>query len=309
MIAGGSGVVGRHLTARALALGWQVRLLTRQAKGKPTASGVTLHPWNPTAAAQGDPQALSDISQALHGADFVVNLAGATLGEGRLNARLKERILHSRLAATAALGRAMAQCPQPPLVWGQASASGYFGNTGDTLITEDSPAGDLFLSEVCRRWEDEAARWAERIPKLRLFTGRIGLVLAKDAPAWTMLALPIKLGLGGRLGSGRQWWPWVDADDLAQMFLFVYGRAEDKGVYNFCSPQPVRQIDLARQAARVLGRPCFFPTPAWILKTVVGPGADELILPSCRQVPKRLLAEGFPFQRGGVEEEMAFLLG
>lgn len=300
VIAGGTGVVGRHLAAAARAEGHEVALLSRS----PGPGQVV---WDPTGAARGPGPAVDALARALEGVDVLVNLAGASIGDGRLNAAHRERVLGSRVTATRALVAGHRACARPPGVLLSASAVGYYGDTGEAEVDERSPAGSGFLSEVCLAWEAEARALEERA---RVATLRIGLVLAADAPAWEKLIQPIKLGLGGPLGSGRQWWSWIDADDLARAALFLAAHEQGRGAFNLTSPEPARQLDLTRQAALLLNRPAFLPAPTLALKLVLGSQvADALLLCSCKALPRRLLELGFRFQRGAIGAELLALLG
>ena len=192
-----------------------------------------------------------------------------------------------------------------PPVWLQGSATGYYGDAGERELTEAAPsAEDFFLAEVCQAWES-AAKDANGA---RLMISRIGLVLAKDAPAWQKMLLPIKLFVGGRFGDGEQWYPWVDADDFASAMLFLIEHEASGGVYNLTAPEPVRQIDLVERTARRLGRPAIFPTPAPLLRLAVGEVADALLLPSAKAVPAKLQEEGFIFAHPQIESELDKLL-
>jgi uncharacterized protein (TIGR01777 family) len=243
-------------------------------------------------AAQGDAAALTAITRLIDGADAVVNLAGTSIGEGRLTAKRKAAALHSRLDATRALGRAHGQCAKPPPVWVQASATGYYGNAGEARVGEDSAPGRDFLADVCVQWE-RAAREAAHGARLAIF--RFGLVVAKDAPAWQKMILPIRLGAGGPLGSGEQWIAWIDAADVAQAILLALQDARVAGVFNVVSPEPIRQKDLAKLVARHLHRPARVRVPAFALRALLGEVADLLVLASCRAVPDHLHKLGFTF--------------
>lgn len=306
VIAGATGVVGRHLAARAQAEGRAVRVLSRGGRSLP---GAEVRRWDPAAGARGDEVAVNELAAALDGAAAVVNLAGASIAEGRLGRAHRERVLGSRVEATRALVRARARCGAPPPVWLQASATGLYGDTGETDVTEASPAGRMFLSEVCLRWEEAAREVLAQPTPPRLVVLRLGIVFAKDAPAWEKMLLPIKLGAGGPLGSGRQWWAWIDADDLARAALFLLAREDASGAFNLTSPEPVRQRDLVAQAALLLHRPALLPAPAFALRLALGAVADELLLPSCRALPARLGELGFAFERGRVGQELVHLLG
>lgn len=302
VIAGASGVVGRHLVAAARAAGRRVRLLSR------SPAGPDARRWDPGRAAAGDEAAVAAVASALEGAAVVVNLAGASLAEGRLGRAHRARVLGSRLDATRALVRAFARCQAPPPVWLQASATGFYGDTGEADVTEEAPPGRLFLSEVCARWEAAAAEALAAPAPPRLVVLRIGLVLAADAPAWAKLVGPIRLGVGGPLGGGRQWWAWIDAEDLSRAALHLLARDDARGAFNLTAPEPVRQGDLVAQAALLLGRPAFLPAPAFALRLALGGVADELLLPSCRALPARLEALGFRFDRGRVDQVLVHLV-
>lgn len=306
VVAGATGVVGRHLLRAARAEGLPVVVLSRGASA--AVEGADVRRWDPARAASGDEAAVLEVARALDGAAGVVNLAGASLAEGRLGRAHRERVLASRVDATRALVRARARCEAPPPVWLQASATGYYGDTGEAEVTEASPPGRLFLSEVCQRWEEAAREALAQAPPPRLVLLRTGLVLAADAPAWEKLVQPIRFGAGGPLGSGRQWWAWIDADDLARAALFLLRRDDAEGAFNLTSPEPVRQRDLVERAAVLLRRPAFVPAPAFALRLALGAVADELLLPSCKALPRRLQELGFTFARGSVDEELVALL-
>jgi uncharacterized protein (TIGR01777 family) len=290
VVAGASGVVGRHLVAAAQAAGWTLRALSLSGRAQP---GVSVTRWTPGAAAQGD--GLEQVSQALEGAEVLVNLAGASLAEGRLGKAHKDKVLFSRLDATRALAAAHAAADAPPPTWLQASAIGYYGDTGEQEVDETAPRGALFLSDVCHRWEEAARRAAGRTRQVMM---RIGLVLAEDAPAFKQgMLTPVMFGLGGPLGSGRQWWAWIDADDLARAILFCAETPTAEGVYNFTAPHPERQRELIKEVATCAGRPALLPAPAFALRIALGGVADELLLPSCKALPRRLQEAGFAWER------------
>lgn len=301
VIAGATGVVGRHLVTAARDR-YRIRVLSR-ARGNPVPGGVDeTVAWDPREAARGHERSLEAITQALESAAVVVNLAGASLAEGRLDEPHRRRVLESRLDATHALVAACRRTAVPPAVWLQASAVGYYGDTGEAEVTERTPADpDFVLGKICLQWETAAAR-AAKDGKIRQIVARIGLVLAPDAPAWRKMLLPIKLGLGGPLGSGRQWWPWIDADDLAGAMLHLIDRPDARGAYNLVGPKPVRQLDLVKRIARVLGRPAILPAPAFALRLALGGVADALLLASCKALPERLLATGYRFRVSDLED-------
>jgi len=308
VVAGGTGLVGRHLIVQARDR-YTIRVLSRSSRSQDPA--VQVVSWDPQAAARGAADALAALRQALEGASAVVNLAGASIGEGRLTPQQQRRVLQSRLDATNALVEACLRCTRPPSVWVQASAVGYYGDTGDLEVDETCPPQPgFFLSDVCVAWERAARRIESRADgAVRLVITRFGLVLGPDAPAWQRLLLPLRLGVAGPFGSGRQWWPWVDVDDVARAICFLIEHPECRDVYNVTAPDPVRQIDFVRRAARRLHRPAVIPVPAWALRLVLGPTADQLLLVSCRAVPRRLRAAGFDFLVPLLDTELDRLLG
>lgn len=303
LVCGARGVVGQHLVARATDAGWKVRVLTRSAPD--ARADINVFHWDPPRAAQGEDT--DQVVAALEGTDLVVNLAGASLAEGRLGDEHKRRVLQSRLDATAAVAEGLQRCKQPPPVWINASATGFYGDRGEQDLDETSSRGGGYLAAVCERWE-QAATSAKRPEQTRLILARLGLVLADDAMAWKQMLLPIKLGVGGPLGSGQQWWSWIDADDAARAFLFLAGEPTAEGVYNLTTADPVRQGDLAREIATIVRRPAMFPAPAFLLRLATGGVADELLLPSCRAFPTRLAELGFKWSSPLIGRELLELL-
>ena len=301
VISGASGLVGSHLIEAAKSR-YDLRLLTRSS-GRTAPNGQTWVTWDAKAASQGDEAALTSLTEAVSGAHAIVNLAGASIADGRLGEEHQERILKSRLESAKALLLAQRRAENPAKVWFQASATGFYGDRGDTELTERSPIGNEPLSEICRLWEAAP----EDAGGARLVTGRFGIVLSKEAETWKKLLLPVKLFVGGPLGSGQQWFSWIDAGDLARAILFLIER-EAEGVYNLTAPEPVRQLELTRQTAAELSRPAVIPAPAFALRLALGGLADALILASARVLPARLGREGFTFKQPTFAGELNKLL-
>ncbi|MDR9392454.1 MAG: TIGR01777 family oxidoreductase, partial [Trueperaceae bacterium] len=314
IVAGGTGLVGRRLVAAAKDA-WDVVVLTRTVTGTEP-EGARAVAWTPTAARDGDEAHLTALAQLLSGADVVVNLAGASIAGGRFDAAHKRRILDSRVDATTTLATAVLRAASPPRTLFQTSASGIHGDRGDEVLDETSPPHpDDVLADVGVAWE-EAARPVEAVT--RLVIGRIGIVFAPEAKAWRQMLLPIRAFVGGPLGSGRQWWPWIHAEDLIRAILFLVGppggAAEGDadlppaGVYALTAPEPARQIDVARAAATRLRRPAFVPAPAFALRLALGGVADHLLLSSTHLRPARLQAEGFAFHYPTIDDAADALL-
>jgi hypothetical protein len=228
------------------------------------------------------------------GFDAVVHLAGESV-VGRWTADKKKAIRDSRVLGTRHLVAALAQAEVKPRVLVCASAVGFYGDRGDELLREESPSGQGFLPEVCREWED-ASRIAGDAG-IRTVNIRIGLVLSAKGGALAKMLTPFKLGLGGRIGSGQQWWSWIHVDDVVGGIHHAMRSESLAGAVNLVAPNPVRNAEFTRVLASVLGRPAFFPVPEFALRMAFGKmAAGELLLSSQRTEPGKLLAEGYEFR-------------
>jgi uncharacterized protein (TIGR01777 family) len=228
------------------------------------------------------------------GFDAVVHLAGESV-VGRWTAEKKKAIRDSRVLGTRHLVAALAQAEVKPRVLVCASAVGFYGDRGDELLREESPSGQGFLPEVCREWED-ASRIAGDAG-IRTVNIRIGLVLSAKGGALAKMLTPFKLGLGGRIGSGQQWWSWIHVDDVVGGIHHAMRSESLAGAVNLVAPNPVRNAEFTRVLASVLGRPAFFPVPEFALRMAFGKmAAGELLLSSQRTEPGKLLAEGYEFR-------------
>ena len=236
-----------------------------------------------------------------------MHLAGASIA-ARFTARHREAVLESRRAGTRLLCRALASLRSPPRVLISSSAVGIYGDRGDEVLDESSLPGKGFLAEVATAWEEETAP-AERAG-IRMVHVRTGLVLSASGGALAPLLLPARLGLGGALGSGRQWWSWIAMDDVIGAIRHALETSTLSGPVHLTAPGAVRQAEFARILGRVLGRPTFIPTPAFALRLLLGRGmADALILASARVVPGRLVASGYPFRFAELERALRHVLG
>lgn len=300
VVVGGTGFLGRPLVETLIARGDEVTVLSRGAADTRPVGARTLqwlgdgandHEWRRTVAA----------------ADTVVNLAGASLADRRWSPSHKERILQSRLAATAALVAAMADGAAHPRTLVSASAVGYYGARGEDPISDADPVppGNDFLADVCVAWEAEA-RKAETLGA-RVVLLRTGLVLANDGGALPRLALPFRLYVGGPLGNGRQWMPWIHREDAVSLIRHFIDQRDLAGPFHVTSPEPVTNRTFARALGRVLGRPSFVPSPALGLRIALGEMADALLLAGQRAVPDRALRSGFAYRYVGVDRALADL--
>jgi uncharacterized protein (TIGR01777 family) len=286
LITGATGFVGRRLCEMLHQAGHTVRALSRDSvaakQGIPLLKEV--FPWNPL-------QELP-LLQAFEGCDAVINLAGESIA-GRWTAPKKQLIRDSRVLGTKNLVNALAQLSSRPKVLISASAIGYYGDRGEETLTEDAAPGSDFLAQVCRDWENEALK-AESLG-MRVVRLRIGLVLGRGGGTLQALLPLFRVGLGGPLGSGRQWWSWIHRDDLCRLIVQILANESISGPVNATAPQPVRQKEFAQVLGRVLRRPAFLPTPAFALKIALGEFADG-ILASQRALPRRAQEMGYRFQ-------------
>ncbi|MGD0598205.1 MAG: TIGR01777 family oxidoreductase [Terriglobales bacterium] len=280
LITGASGPIGAALLASFEPQSTQiVRLVRGRAQGAAQVSWDPLAPVSPA---------------AVSGFDAVVHLAGETV-VGRWTEEKKRAIRESRVQGTRNLAAALAQSEAKPRVLVCASAVGFYGNRGEELLREESPAGQGFLSEVCREWEDASRIAAEA--GIRTVNIRIGLVLSAKGGALANMLKPFKLGLGGRIGSGQQWWSWIHVDDIVGGIHHAIGAESLSGPVNLVAPNPVRNAEFTKVLASVLGRPAFFPVPEFALRLAFGKmAAEELLLASQRVEPGKLGASGYAFR-------------
>jgi hypothetical protein len=271
--------------------GYEVTCLTREA-----ASGKGRIGWDPAR-----PLSPAPVS----GFDAVVHLAGESI-VGRWTEAKKRRILESRVQGTRNLAEALAAAPQRPRLLITASAIGYYGDRGDEILREDSSPGNGFLPEVCREWE--AAAEPATKAGIRAAQMRFGLVLSASGGALQKMLLPFRMGVGGNMGNGRQWWSWVDIDDLIGAILHVIKANTLQGPVNVVAPHPVRNAEFTETLASVLSRPAIFPMPAFAARLVFGQMGDELLLASQRVEPANLMASGFVFQKPDLEGALSAIL-
>jgi uncharacterized protein len=287
VIAGGTGFLGAALARALIADGHEPIVLTR-ARPAARAGAIAVREvvWTP------DGTADSSWSHALEGAAVVVNLAGESIASGRWTDLRKRRILDSRALATRSLARAITAASARPAVFISGSAVGIYGPRGDEVITEDSPTGSDFLAGVCKAWETEA-RTVEG--HTRVVYLRTGLVLARDGGALARMLPPFRMGIGGPLGSGRQYMPWIHRRDWVDLVRFLMRTPEAQGPVNVTAPNPVTSAEFGRALGAALRRPAFLPTPAFAVRLMFGEMGDALLLSGQRAVPARAERLGFRF--------------
>ena len=306
-VTGATGFVGRALTLRLLRDGHQVVAWVRsEARGRQLLGGevIVCGPWSQSeVAGRADDEALRE---ALRGCDAVVHLAGESVIGKRWTDAYQRALVDSRVALTERLVRAMAAAPNGPRILVSASAVGYYGGDhGDTPLDESSPLGQGFLAELCRDWEAAAVRATEN--GVRVAVVRIGLVLGKGGGALDKMLAPFRAGLGGPLGRGRQYMPWIHLEDLVELFATALVDPRWTGIVNGVGPAPVTNAEFARTLGRVLRRPALFPAPTPLLRLLFGRAADA-ILAGQNARPARALALGFHFRHPSLEPALRALL-
>jgi uncharacterized protein (TIGR01777 family) len=295
IISGGTGFIGRRVVDRLLRASHYVGVWSRK-PGLDRRIAVATHSWDPLA---GEPPL-----ESLNGMDCVIHLAGENVAQ-RWTPDVKRRIHDSRVLGTQRIVDAIGQVRHKPKILVCASAIGIYGDRGDEILTETSVPGTGFLADTCRAWEaeaDRARRYGMRVVKVR-----IGFVLGKDGGALARMIPAFRFFAGGRLGSGKQWMPWVHVDDVAEIFAYAVEN-EISGVWNATAPNPVRNSDFTRQLGGVLGRPALFPAPPFALRLAFGEFAQHMI-DSARVVPENLKNAGFRFRHPDLAEALTDLLG
>jgi uncharacterized protein (TIGR01777 family) len=289
LVSGASGFIGRALVSALISAGHKPVALVRRT---PREGEVQ---WNPGTSL--DPQKLA-------GSDAIIHLAGKNVA-GRWTKKFKQEVLESRVQGTRTLAEAAAESYRrigQPSTLISASGINYFGNRGDELLTEDSSAGQGFLAEVAQQWEAATAPASEA--GVRAVNLRIGVVLAQDGGALKPMLLPFRLGLGGRIGSGNQFWSWIAFEDVIGIALFALQDQSLSGPVNTVGPNPVRNTEFVRALGRELHRPAIFPLPAWLVRTLLGEMGDEFLLTSIRADPTKLKTAGYVFAHSELDDAL-----
>lgn len=292
LVSGATGLIGASLTKALERAGHTVTRLTRSPKSNKDLG------WDPeNGRMDGD----------LSGTEAVVHLAGESIAEGRWNAQKKARILDSRVRGTRLLAETIARLPEPPRVMVSASATGYYGDRGNELLTEESASGTSFLAGVCREWE--AAAEPAREAGIRVVHPRIGIVLSTEGGALAATLPIFKLGAGGRIGSGDQYWSWISLDDVTGAILHTITTDSLQGPVNLTTLEPPTNAAYTKVLGKVLGRPTIFPLPAPAARLALGEVADELLLASARVEPARLKETDYEYRHPDLEGAFRYLLG
>jgi uncharacterized protein (TIGR01777 family) len=298
LVTGSSGLVGAALGQTLAKAGHTVcRLVRPKSAASEGANEGFAVAWNP---------ATGELGGAGVGADAVVNLAGASIADGRWSTQRKELLRSSRIDTTRALVNALAKMNARPSALVSASAIGFYGDRGDETLTEESKPGTDFLAGLAKEWEAEALK-AEALG-IRVVLARFGIILARDGGALPKMMLPFKFGAGGKLGSGRQWMSWVTLDDVVGALKLTIENSAARGAINFVAPQALQNFEFTKILAKALHRPALFPAPAFALRLALGEMADALLLSSQRVAPQALGKLGYRFLHPDLTSALAAIL-
>lgn len=295
LMTGAAGLVGSALV---LFLTTGRHKVTRLVRSQPRPGEEDIQ-WDPE-------RGISDLA-SIEGFDAVVHLAGENIATGRWTAEKKARIRDSRVHGTRTLCEALSRLSHPPKVLISASAIGYYGNRGEEVLSEESTAGQGFLSDVCTAWE--AATLPARQHGIRVVHARFGVILSSREGALAKMLLPFKLGLGGRVGLGEQYMSWITLDDAVGAIHHALITDTLQGPLNITAPHAQTNNEFTAALGRVLRRPTLLPLPARVARLALGEMADELLLASARVEPKRLQETQFPFRHPELEGALRYLLG
>lgn len=293
LVSGSHGLVGKALIASLTSDGHEIARLVRRTPSH--AGEVEWHPNDQKLAAA-----------SLEGIDAAVHLAGESIASGRWNDEKKRAIRESRARGTALLSNALARLSRPPVVFICASAIGYYGNRGDELLTESSAAGDDFLANVCVDWENATQPAIEK--GIRTVNTRFGIILDAKGGALAKMLTPFRMGIGGRIGNGKQWMSWIAIDDVVNGLKFSIQDGSVSGPVNFVAPNPVTNAEFTKTLGRVLSKPTLFPVPKFGVRLAFGEMGESLLLSGQRVKPAVLEKRGFKFAWPSLESALRHIL-
>jgi len=301
-ITGATGFVGSYLVARLHAQGDRILILTRDVDHARRVFPESAFPNLEFVAY--NPLESGDWQKTISGCDAVVNLAGASIADGRWTPERKQEIINSRKIGTQKLVEAIAKAEQKPSVLVNASAVGYYGTSETATFDESSPPGDDFLSQVCIEWEAQAQKVKDLGVRLAIL--RFGVILGMGGAIAKMLPV-FKLFAGGPIGTGKQWFSWVEVDDVVNLIVAALKRSDLEGVYNATAPNPIRMAEFCQTLGKVLNRPSWLPVPAFALEVLLGDAA-MVVLEGQEVLPKRTLASGFEYKYPNLKQALSSFL-
>ncbi|MGE9552821.1 TIGR01777 family oxidoreductase [Erwinia amylovora] len=290
LLTGGTGLIGSHLIPRLLQRGVQVSVVTRDVASARKKLGDAVNLWSGL-----------DQQRELDGIDAVINLAGEPIADKRWTEHRKQQLCESRWQITERLAALINASTTPPAVFISGSATGYYGDAGELVLTEDDPGHDEFTHTLCAHWE--ALALAAESARTRVCLLRTGVVLAKEGGALSKMKLPFKLGIGGPIGSGKQYMPWIHLEDMLNAILWLLDNNHLRGPFNMVAPYAVRNEQFAAMLGHALHRPAFMRTPASAIKLMMGE-SSVLVLGGQHVLPKRLEESGFAFRWYQLDEAL-----
>ncbi len=298
IVAGGSGLIGSALLKELVLQKHSIVLLSRNPERTRIHGSIQVVRW--------DSATVGEWANVIDGADAIINLAGESIAGRRWTSTQKRKIFSSRIDSTRAIVAAIGQSKRKPSVLMNASAVGYYGNVPDDVVEEDHQKGNGFLSNVCEQWEKEALRVREL--GVRVVLLRTGIVLDKNGGALHKLLLPFQLFVGGPLGSGKQWFPWIHLQDEVSAILYALQNEQTAGPLNLSAPEPVRMAEFCKMLGKILHRPSWLPVPEILLSLILGEMAKPLLFDGQQAIPKRLVDAGFKFQFPTLESAILDIL-
>ena len=300
ILTGATGLVGKKLISILIEKGYVISVLSRNKSSakKIFDKDIEVHEWDYT-------KSSDDIIEIINGCFAIINLAGASIAGKRWNDEYKKLIYDSRIITAAKITDAISKCEVKPESFISSSAVGYYGLSGEELITENSPPGNDYLSKVCSDWESSAT--AAKKYGVRIVTIRTAVVLDKKEGALKKLITPFMFFIEGKIGSGKQWFPWIHIDDLVNLYLFVLENPLIQGAINGAAPEQIKNKEFCKTLGKVLGRPSLFPVPGFILKIAIGEFATYL-LTGRKIFPEKALKTGFKFKYDNLESALINIL-
>lgn len=295
LITGGTGLIGRHLIPRLLQLGHQVNVVTRDVAAAREKLDERVRLWSGL-----------DQQSDLNGIEGIINLAGEPIADKRWSASQKQQLCESRWQITEQLVSLIHASSTPPAFLISGSATGFYGDSGEVIVTEEDPGQDEFTHTLCTRWEQLALKAESEQTRVCLL--RTGVVLAREGGALEKMKLPFRLGVGGPIGSGKQYLPWIHIDDMIDAIIWLMDHPSLRGPFNMVAPYPVRNEQFAATLGQVMHRPAFMRTPAAAIKLMMGESA-VLVLGGQHVLPKRLEASGFTFRWYDLQQALQDVAG